>query len=282
MRDYSRISPAFWIKGSGRRLRGDPHAQLVALYLSTCPHASMVGIFYLALPTIAHETGLQLGEVERCLKRCAEAKFAWYDAEAEIVWVPNMARFQIGETIAPKDAAKRMGVINALQPFRKHEFYNHFVEIYDAPFGLGLVGATRGPRGGLEGPSRQPCARAHAPAPDTDLAPEISATGLPLDSQAPLPHGFKLPREWRAYAEMVPLTDVDAVWQKFLFIGIEKLWSYNAAGWQARWQRFCNDERNYQRRERERGVRAGQPQDGQSHPSRTKLTTSRPTEDPLA
>ena len=53
MRDYAKVSPAFWTRGSGKRLRGNIHAQLLGLYVVTCPNANMLGIYYLPEPTIA-------------------------------------------------------------------------------------------------------------------------------------------------------------------------------------------------------------------------------------
>lgn len=46
MRDYGSVSPQFWIGKTGKALRGKPEAQLLALYLMTCPHANMIGVFH--------------------------------------------------------------------------------------------------------------------------------------------------------------------------------------------------------------------------------------------
>lgn len=177
MRDYAKISPAFWIQGSGRRLRGEPVAMLVALYLMSCPSASMVGLYYINLPTICHETSLTPQQVRDALATCERAGIAYYDEDHEIAWVPNLARYQIGDVLHPKDAAKRTGVVNAVKRFEHHRFYRMFLDLYNKPYALGLPmpkgepagptpGATRGPAGSLPTPDRVPCARAHAPVPD--------------------------------------------------------------------------------------------------------------------
>lgn len=58
MREYCRVSPRFWFQGSGKRLRDDPEAQIVALYLLTCPTSTMLGLYYLPMPTLAHDLGM--------------------------------------------------------------------------------------------------------------------------------------------------------------------------------------------------------------------------------
>jgi len=40
MRDYAKVSPRFWIGNTGKQLRSDPDAQVVALYLMSNPHAN--------------------------------------------------------------------------------------------------------------------------------------------------------------------------------------------------------------------------------------------------
>ncbi|GGC77005.1 hypothetical protein [Undibacterium terreum] len=44
MRPYAKITPTFWIGGTGRQLRHRGyHAQLLALYLMSCPLSNMAG-----------------------------------------------------------------------------------------------------------------------------------------------------------------------------------------------------------------------------------------------
>lgn len=60
MRDYAQVCPQFWLGKTGKKLRGDAEAQLVALYLITSPHANMIGVFHCPMMYIAHETGMSL------------------------------------------------------------------------------------------------------------------------------------------------------------------------------------------------------------------------------
>ena len=59
MRDYAKVSPRFWLGETGRELRkAGAEAQVVAFYLMTSPHANMLGLYYLPVLYLAHETGL--------------------------------------------------------------------------------------------------------------------------------------------------------------------------------------------------------------------------------
>ena len=59
MREYSKVSPQFWFGQTGKALRKKgPEALVVGMYLMTAPNANMLGLYYLPIVTIAHETGL--------------------------------------------------------------------------------------------------------------------------------------------------------------------------------------------------------------------------------
>jgi len=111
MREYGRIAPTFWTRGTGKSLRGDHVAQLVALYLMSAPGANMAGLFYVPLVQIAHEIGAPLEEVEAAIARLHEGPpqgpsqgpyegvrngFLVYSEGAETVFVRTMARRQLG------------------------------------------------------------------------------------------------------------------------------------------------------------------------------------------
>lgn len=103
MRDYSKVSSSFWTGKTGKALRGNQQAQIVALYLMTCPHANMIGVFHCPIIYIAHETGSSIEGASEGLKALCEGAFCTYDEDSETVWVHEMARFQIGEKLSPND-----------------------------------------------------------------------------------------------------------------------------------------------------------------------------------
>lgn len=202
MRQYASVAPTFWTRGSGKRLRGHPEAQVVALYLMTSPHTSMVGIFHLALPTLCHETGLSEEGARKGLARCSEEALAIWDEDEELVWIPALAQYQIGDVLKRGKGGKldnrAKAVIRELAPFKGHRFFDLFMDRYADSYRLSEADAE----GALEGlPS--PIARARVvPAPvlvpdhDPDLAPEgvqgepsPSLRAPPETSRVPMPFG---------------------------------------------------------------------------------------------
>lgn len=138
MRDYAKVSPLFWTRGSGKRLRGDADGQVLALYLVTCPAANMIGIYYVPLVAIAHETGLGIERATQATSRLATAGFAFYDDEHELAWVPNMASYQIGDELKVGDK-RRGGPIRAeLDKIGRHPYVRAFWNRYGEAYGLGV------------------------------------------------------------------------------------------------------------------------------------------------
>ena len=71
MRDYATVAPQFWLGKTGRELRKKgAEAQVVSFYLMTSPHANMLGLYYLPILYIAHETGLGLEGASKGLNSC--------------------------------------------------------------------------------------------------------------------------------------------------------------------------------------------------------------------
>lgn len=103
MRDYSRVSSAFWTGETGRSLRKNKDAQIVALYLITCPHANMIGVFRCPIIYISHETGLSLEGASKGLQCLLDVAFCTYEKDSELVFVHAMAKYQVGDEIKPKD-----------------------------------------------------------------------------------------------------------------------------------------------------------------------------------
>lgn len=110
MRDYAIISPLFWTGRTGRALRAHPDAQRLALYIITCPHADMTGLFYLPLVTVAHEVGGSfdvtakgMATLSNAMNVLRELEFCEYDADAEMVFVRSMARWQVGKSLKAGD-----------------------------------------------------------------------------------------------------------------------------------------------------------------------------------
>ncbi len=103
MRDYSKVSGQFWTGKTGKALRGNQQAQIIALYLLTSPHANMIGVFHCPILYMAHETGSPIEGATKGLQTLCEGGFCTYDDDTETVWVHEMAKFQIDEQLKPGD-----------------------------------------------------------------------------------------------------------------------------------------------------------------------------------
>ena len=141
MRTYATVRGTFWVRGSGKRLRGNPEAQVLAMYLMTCCQGTLCGLFSIALPTIAHETGLPLERLPELFEAIGE--IAKYDPDEELCWVPNAAREQIGETMAPKDK-RRGGLLRELKQFEGHAFHREFIQLYWEAYSLEKPSPSQG------------------------------------------------------------------------------------------------------------------------------------------
>lgn len=103
MRAYGTVSPMFWTGKTGRQIRGDIEAQAVCLYLMTSPHSTMTGVFHCPVNYIANDTGIPFEGASKGLRRGCEVGFCSFDEDLDLVWVRNMARFQVGEVLKPGD-----------------------------------------------------------------------------------------------------------------------------------------------------------------------------------
>jgi hypothetical protein len=134
VRDYSKIGPQFWIGTTGKRLRAaGPDAQIVAMYLLTSPHANMLGLFYCPLAFIAHETGLSFEGASKGLQSSIDAGFCRYDEDSEVVWVIEMASFQVGECLKEGDLRVK-GVQNEYNSLPENPYLSEFFDKYAADF----------------------------------------------------------------------------------------------------------------------------------------------------
>ena len=135
MREYGSISPRFWIGETGKLLRGDPEAQVLALYLMTSPHANMIGIFHCPILYMAHETGLSLEGASKALTRLIQAGFCTYDEPSETVFVIRMAAHQIGERLKADDK-RVLGVRREVDRIQVQALREKFVDLYAESFHL--------------------------------------------------------------------------------------------------------------------------------------------------
>ena len=128
--------PTYWTGKTGKALRkAGKDALYVGAYLVTCPNSNPLGLYYLPLPTLCHETGLSTKEATAALTRIAETEFAFFDPELELIWVPEMARFQLGAALKAKD--KRIPwIMRMLKGYAETPFGFAFWKKYHEPYRL--------------------------------------------------------------------------------------------------------------------------------------------------
>lgn len=140
MRDYGTVSPQFWIGKTGKALRGNTQAQLLALYLMTSPRANMIGVFHCPVLYMSYETGIPIEGASGALRSLIEADFCQFDEDTEEVFVKSMARFQIGDALSPADK-RCVGVARELDKVCSSHLQRAFVAIYSVAFNLPEQGA---------------------------------------------------------------------------------------------------------------------------------------------
>ena len=152
MRDYGVVSPRFWIGATGKALRGNAPAQVLALYLMTSPHANMIGVFHCPLIYMAHETGLGMEGASKALQSLIEAEFCTYEESSETVFVHRMAAFQVGDQLSAQDKRCK-GVEREWSNIPSAQLRQAFFAIYSGAFHLPKQAKkTRG----TEAPSKAP------------------------------------------------------------------------------------------------------------------------------
>lgn len=201
MRDYGTVSPQFWVRGTGKQLRGDAGAQVVALYLMTSPHANMIGIYYCPVDYIAKETGLSIEGASKALQRLASLDFCTYEQESELVFVHRLATYQIGEELSPSDKRVK-GVINELAKVPQGACWQAFRARYAVQYHLPIPGDKPLPspsKGATEAPSK----------PETETETETDRAPSAKTRKSQLPSNFKVSDRVRVWAGERGFGDLD-------------------------------------------------------------------------
>ena len=244
MRDYSKVSSAFWTGRSGKSMRGDMQTQIVALYLMTCPHSNMIGVFHCPLIYISHETGSSLEGASKGLKTLSEGEFCTYDEETEIVWVHEMAKYQIGEQLSANDNQVKSIIKQYMtipvsliqQGFYdryKHDYHLPKLDEEGKPLGRGLEAPPKPGTGTGTGTEEE-----HVPGAAVDACPHqdiitLYATHLPMLPQVQVWGDARqklLRTRWREEAKRQNL----AFWEKlFKYIARSDFLTGKSSAWQA-------------------------------------------------
>lgn len=235
MRDYGKVAPQFWTGETGRQLKaGGPEAIVVAMYLMTSPHANMIGLYYLPKLYLAHETGLGMEGACKGLARAIEAGFCSYDEASEYVFVHAMARFQIADTLDPKDKRCK-GVENEASKVPKGLLRNDFFARYGVAFHI----ENGSP---FEAPSKP--LRSQEQEQEQEQKQEQGKSNAPARKRAApktaLPDGFGISDDVRAWAEAKGHHSLELHLEHF--VGSAKARGYTYADWDAAFRNAIRDD----------------------------------------
>lgn len=133
-REYAKVCPKAWHGATFKALRKKgPKALVVGLYLMTSPSSNMLGLYVQPILYMAHETGLgEQGALEG-LQGCIEAGFCAYDEASEVVWVFEMAKYQIADELKASDLRCK-GIQKDYDGLPDNPFLSQFFDHYSAPF----------------------------------------------------------------------------------------------------------------------------------------------------
>lgn len=147
MRDYAKVIPKFWTGKTGKEIRKQgPEAVVVAMYLMTSPHSNMLGLYFQPTMYMAYETGLGMEGASKGLRSCIEAGFCSFDEASEMVWVHEMAAYQIADELKSTDK-RSAGVQKDYDALQDNPFLGAFFDRYATAFHLKN-------RRGMEAPSK--------------------------------------------------------------------------------------------------------------------------------
>ncbi|KHE07941.1 hypothetical protein IB70_04730 [Citrobacter braakii] len=112
-----------------------PDGVVMRNYATVSPHANMLGLYYLPVLYLAHETGLGFERASKGLRRAIEAGFCSYDDDSEMVWVHEMAAYQIGTSLSAGDK-RCAGVRNEYESLPENPFLSVFYDKYQHHYHL--------------------------------------------------------------------------------------------------------------------------------------------------
>jgi hypothetical protein len=155
LRDYAKVAGTFWTGATGRALKSKgKDAVIVGLYLMTCPNSNMLGLYWLPRLYIEHETGLGSEGASEGLARAIEVGFCEYDEASEVVWVKEMAAYQIADTLKSDDNRCK-GIQREYDQLPENPYLARFYERYGVPFHMTACrGKQKGLRRGLQAPTK--------------------------------------------------------------------------------------------------------------------------------
>lgn len=252
MRDYAKIIPTFWTGRTGKALRArGSEALIVGMYLMSSPHSNMLGLFYQPILYMAHETGLGEEGARKGLAGACEAGFCKFDEATEMVWVHEMAAYQIASELKATDN-RCAGIQKDYDALPDNPFLAAFFDKYQHAFHLTK---RRGYPSPLQDPPKPRTGTGAGegagdllpppPAPPAPPAPPPSPVPPADPKGSRLPNDWALPPEWAQWCtENRPDLDPQGVADGFRDFWVGKAGKDGRkADWLATWRNWCRGQK---------------------------------------
>lgn len=104
---YYRIAPKIWRHAATHQW--DPETTTLAMYLLTCPHRNIAGLYVLPQPYIAADLRWDSKRIDRTLRRLIAEDFVRFDPQSQVVLVTNATAYD-----APENGNQRKGALKYL------------------------------------------------------------------------------------------------------------------------------------------------------------------------
>lgn len=132
---YGILLPTYWTGQTGRgiRARGGKDAQLLGAYLLSNEHANMIGLYRLTTADIRSDLQFTSKAICTAFDALSQESFAFYDADARIVWVREMARIRlqiIDEAPLDRKDKRRIGAEKLYLASPSNAFLGWFFDRY--------------------------------------------------------------------------------------------------------------------------------------------------------
>lgn len=205
---YSKIHDDIW--QTLKRKKVSRAGKLLFIYLFSCPHRSIVGLYHLPFPYIAADLGMSIREIEQTVSELFQKGLIEYERQSEFMFVKNFLAYNplpngnvekaaIKFVAGLPETALLRSVETVLKPFAK-QYRNLFDTV------CRTVSHTEAEtEATAKAETEADGCRASTPPPSGAPAPQSVVT-LALNDRTEFPIGEEQVREWAA---LYPAVDVE-------------------------------------------------------------------------
>lgn len=116
------MSPLFWTDARVRQW--DDPTRMLALYLLTCPHRNLEGLFRLPLSYVTADLDWPMAKLREAMRQLEDDEFLLRDKETDVVLIRRALKYQ-----APRSAKQIKGALSALAEVPASSVHDAFREV---------------------------------------------------------------------------------------------------------------------------------------------------------